>query len=89
MSLREFCVNSFVKARFEFCFTLNLVCKFIILTYFCHTGALAEVSINLKCFLKFFGFFAAAMPCNQLGRFLSKVQNDKSVLSLHYKNAFC
>ena len=24
----------------------------------CHTEALAEVSINLKCILKFFGFFA-------------------------------
>ena len=85
--------------------------NFIILTYFlsyrqslCHTEALAEVSINLKCdfsalrhilnsvdFSPFTkaqndngDFFAAATPCNPLGRFVLTryAQNDKGVSSL-------
>ena len=33
----------------------------------CHTEALAEVSINLKCFLKFFGFFCCGYALQPVG----------------------
>ena len=45
----------------------------------CHTGALAEVSINLKRILNFFGFFCYGLRlATRWVAFLQKAQNDKT-----------
>ena len=73
-------ISPFAKAQYD-----KVTCKIPCHTEhsFCHTEH-SEVSINLKCVLNSLDFFAAATPCNPLGRFAlaHSTQNDKGALSL-------
>ena len=78
-----------------FCYTLLYsAILYYFSSYFiisCHTER-SEVSINSKHILNFFGFFARfthskwqrLAPCNPLGRFLAKAQNDKGFVILTF-----